>query len=600
MIFKMKYIGLIALLSALLTGLAALDLTAQEAVETTETVEVEGQIYSHELLESKNLVIITRKDLEDMHIKNTADLFSYFTAVDVSRRGPGDSSYDLTMRGSNFEQVLVLVDGVPFNNPQTGHFNTDFPFTVRDVERVEIIRGGTSTTYGAGAFAGVVNIILKKNDTLRLNVSGGENKFYGLSLQAGTKFGPLDVRVSVDRQKSDGYHEGREFEHLKVTGGIHYSRNNLDIDWNGGYLEKDFGAQGFYAPFPSVEEIDTVFSRFRLQKRTGKWHYALSYAYRRHNDFFVLDRYRPGYYSNESLTHQHYIQGTGGYNHKGLKIAVGGELKDESMDSLSMGERQRTTGAFFANLSFLFNKKSGFDAGIRRNLLPGGRSNFTYYAGLFRNLGAFVLRGGYGKSFRSTSFTELYYNSPSNKGDELLEPEVSRNIEVSLSWLRERFHMDVSVFYRDQKNTIDWVKQVSSAPWQAVNIAANDLVGFEITQRWTLGSTKLMIGFERLWALDKPEGFISKYGLRFPDLMVKANILQPIGKRIRVGGNYRYKRIYDTGEQGHFLDLTVSTVWSRLEIGLRMDNVFNTIIEEIPGVEIPGRWMYVTFSYKYD
>jgi outer membrane cobalamin receptor len=48
----------------------------------------------------------------------------------------------MTMRGSNFEQVLVMVDGVPFGNPQTGHFNTDFPFSVRDVETsLSILKG---------------------------------------------------------------------------------------------------------------------------------------------------------------------------------------------------------------------------------------------------------------------------------------------------------------------------------------------------------------------------------------------------------------------------------------------------------------------------
>lgn len=159
------YIFLVSMLFLTLPALTTAD-------GIVETVDVEGRIFSNELMESKNMVIITSADLERLKIKDMADLFSFFTAVNVSRRGASETSFDLTMRGGNFEQVLVVVNGIPLNNPQTGHFNGDFPFSVGDVDRVEILRGGSSTAYGAGAFAGMINVILKRKPFTTLHFRG--------------------------------------------------------------------------------------------------------------------------------------------------------------------------------------------------------------------------------------------------------------------------------------------------------------------------------------------------------------------------------------------------------------------------------------------
>ncbi|MCP4218110.1 MAG: TonB-dependent receptor [bacterium] len=591
------------LAAALLSGLF---FPASLAADIVEKVEVKGEIFSAELLNSKNMVIISEDDLQKLKIKDMADLFSFFTALNVSKRGASETSFDITMRGGNFEQVLVLVNGVPLNNAQTGHFNSDFPFSVTDVHRVEILRGGSSTTYGGGAFAGMVNIILKKESAFSVSLTGGENKFSSASLTAGKKFKNLSLRLSFNKDHSSGFHEGREFDNLKFTVGGYYNAANTLVDFFAGYLNKDFGAKGFYAPYSSTEVIDSYFYRFMVKRKWRNLDCALTYSFNRHNDFFVLDRERPALYSNESLTNQHYLHFTTAFSVKKLKGNGGFEVNRETMDSTSMGDRERDKGAVFLNLNYYFDKsqRMGVDLGIRRNFLPArvsreSNSNFTYYAGLYRRLGAsFILKTGYGKSSRLPSFTELYYLSPSNIGDENLEPEVSHNFETSLSYLKENYQLDLSVFYRNQDNVIDWIKATSSSPWAAVNIEKNDILGIELTQRLHYNRTLVVLGIERLFAVNEHEGFQSKYGLRFPDFSLKLNLMQPIGKKLKAAINYHYKQIYNTEEKGHFMNLALSYPLGDLEFRLRMDNVFNTIIREIPGVEVPGRWIYFTVAYS--
>lgn len=567
--------------------------------QIVETVEVEGRIFSNES-HSKNMVFISARDLEELKIKDMADLFSYFTAVNISKRGPAESSFDITMRGSNFEQVLVLVNGVPLNNPQTGHFNGDFPFSVGDVGRVEILRGGSSTTYGGGAFAGVINIILKKTVDFHFSAAGGENKFASASLRGGKQFKNLRVNFSLNRANSAGFHKGREFDQLKLTAGSSYKRKNTEMDFFTGYLEKDFGARGFYAPLPSGEEIKSYFYRFHWRQSYKRFNYSLTYSYNRHEDYFILDRQRPDYFQSESDTSLRYLNVTAAYKGERLSAAVGMDVKRESMDSSTMGFRKRNRGAVFLNLNYLWLKSGGIDVGIRRNMLPEGYGddNFTFYSGIFFRMGGGgIFRAGYGKSFRLGSFTELYYRSPANIGNGELEPEVSHNFETSFSLLRERYQFDISLFYRNQENLIDWVRYPGESVWRAENIDKNDIVGIELTQRFVMGRTTISLGIERLTAVNKQIGFESKYGFRFPDFSVKMNVVQPVVGRVRLAVNYMYKRIYKTSEKGHFMNVVLSVPVGKVELSLRVDNVFNTKIEEIPGLRVPGRWIYLGISY---
>jgi iron complex outermembrane receptor protein len=578
------------------------------SAQIVEEVEVTGKIFSHDS-HSKNMVIISAADLEEFKIKDMAELFSFFTALNTSKRGAGETSFDITMRGGNFEQVLVLVDGVPLNNPQTGHFNSDFPFSLEDVARVEILRGGSSTISGAGAFAGVVHIYLKKmekNTDLQIKASGGDNKFYSTALYAGKTFKNLGFRVSMDKNKSDGYYDGQEFDNLKFTAGSFYRHKNTEIDLHAGYLKKDFGAAGFYAPYPSKETIKSNFYRLGIKQRFKEWDIALTYSYNKHQDYFILDGTRPSLFQSESDTHLNFLNLSASYKVNGFTASAGAELRGETIDSTSMGNRKRNRGALFLNINLALGSKTGIDVGIRRNFEADENSNFTYYTGLYYRLNKdIMMRAGYGKSFRLPSFTELYYNSPANIGNPLLEPEVSHNYEVSLSMLRGYYQGDLSLFYRTQSNMIDWFRQYdvfSSTfyPWQAVNVEINDIIGIEWTNRIRVNRTMVSLGIEKLSAVNREDmtGFQSKYGFRFPDFTIKAGIIQPIANFAKAAANYTYKHINGTTEKGHFMNLILTVPIGNVELGFRLDNVFDSIIEEIPGLKVPGRWFYMTFAYK--
>ena len=562
-----------------------------------KNIVVSGKVFSREH-SSKNLIIITASELRELQVKNLANLFSLFTAVNIQRRGPAETSFDISMRGSNFEQVLLLVNGMAWNNPQTGHFNGDLPFQIEDIERVEIVRGGSSTTYGGGAFAGMVNIILKKKNDLHLSFTAGENKYLSSAINWGKELGKLNVSLSANKTTSTGYYPGRETDHHKFSGAVSFQDRDFQADFFAGFLDKKFGAADFYAPYPSYEEVSAFYTSLQGQKKIDNFILALKYLYQTHDDDFTLDRHNRSFFSSNSQTRINVLHGSLEFQKQKFQLTSGFEWKNEHMDSSSMGIHGRNQFALYSNIGIGFGK-TGMDGGMRLNLSENGINHVTFFTGISRPITSLlVIKGSVGSSFRIPSFTEMFYHSPANIGDGNLQPETSLNYEFSLSFLKPGNQFDLSLFYRDQKNLIDWVRPDNSTPWQAVNWAEHDVVGVEMNQEFTWSGTRVRAGIERLWVLDHQSDWQSKYGLRFPDFTIKLNVMRRLFDFVSMVANYHYKQIHKTAEKGHFFNLSLTFRIDKIRLSLRGENLFNTIIEEIPGLPIPGRWFYVTISYR--
>ena len=99
----------------------------------------------------------------EMQQRGYTTLVQALTAVPglgvVQAGGPGGQA-SVFIRGTNSEDVLVLLDGVPVNDPSdpNGAFNFG-DYTLSDIERIEIVRGPMSGLYGSNAIGGVINII---------------------------------------------------------------------------------------------------------------------------------------------------------------------------------------------------------------------------------------------------------------------------------------------------------------------------------------------------------------------------------------------------------------------------------------------------------
>jgi vitamin B12 transporter len=112
---------------------------------------------------ASGVTIIDRATIEQRGYTSLVDALSAVPGLRVAQSGGPGSQASVFIRGTNSNQVLVLRDGVPINDPadpgSAFNFGDD---TLNDIERIEIIRGPMSSLYGSGAMGGVINLISRR------------------------------------------------------------------------------------------------------------------------------------------------------------------------------------------------------------------------------------------------------------------------------------------------------------------------------------------------------------------------------------------------------------------------------------------------------
>ncbi len=139
--------------------LLSLCLPAQEISLPIDTVYVKtAKVPTRTYETGRYVTIIKQEQITKQAQLSLDDILRYVPGVEVQSRNAFGAQGDLTMRGSTFTQVLVLVDGVRYNDPLTGHFNGYIPVPLVEMERIEVLRGPAAAVKGPDALGGVINI----------------------------------------------------------------------------------------------------------------------------------------------------------------------------------------------------------------------------------------------------------------------------------------------------------------------------------------------------------------------------------------------------------------------------------------------------------
>ncbi|MDR2499551.1 MAG: TonB-dependent receptor plug domain-containing protein, partial [Treponema sp.] len=123
----------------------------KEGVTVTGTAETTQQMR-----------VIGKEAIERRNAKDLAALLEEELDMSVTRFGAYGNQTDINMRGFDTERIAILIDGVPANSPRSGEFDVN-QIDLNNVERIEVIYGGSDTKYNvSGALGGVINIITVK------------------------------------------------------------------------------------------------------------------------------------------------------------------------------------------------------------------------------------------------------------------------------------------------------------------------------------------------------------------------------------------------------------------------------------------------------
>ncbi|MEJ2538738.1 MAG: TonB-dependent receptor [Gemmatimonadota bacterium] len=542
--------------------------------------------------------VITARRLQSLPVRNLEEALRWSLGVDLQDRSPAQA--DLSIRGSSFEQVLVLVDGVRMSDPQTGHFDLDLTVPLEQVERIEILRGPASAIYGADAMGGVVNIVTR--DGLDSDVSkgtvradGGSFGRWGWGVAATVPTGPWRLGVSASQDVADGHRDGTDYRIIRTGGRVvgpgAGGRLVLDV----GHARRDFGAAEFYAPYNSYEETRTTTATARwVRSLEGGATLEPRVSWRRHEDDFVLERDEPEAFRNLHDSRQLTAELTGRIPLGSMGgLALGGEWSRQTLESTNLGDREQDWRAIFGEVSF---RTGGFrlQGGARWDdrddvgsfVSPSASATFEAGAGI-------SLRAAAGRTFRAPTWTERYYEDPANVGNPDLQKEQGWSAEVGGRARTSLATVSATVYRRQVDDLIDWARPSGadpSVPWETRNVEEARFTGLELSVD-ELRYGELVFRASAAWIdveTEEAAGFFSKSALRPIIREFNAGVAVPLPDRSAL-----HLLVADRTRRGGGGGPTVDV---RLEVGmgngtLYLDgrNLTDADFADVTGLPVAGR-----------
>jgi len=614
-IFVYKF-HVVAAIMLVLSPVFISSLMAQEektgSYELDEIVVTGSRIPQHLSRIGQSMSIIGRAEIEALPVDNISDLLEIVGGVDIRQRGGQGIQADVSIRGSSFEQTLILVDGFNVSDSQTGHHNLDVPINLEDIERIEILKGPGARVFGHNAMAGVINIITRDADQRAVggHVTYGAHDFFSFGGNIDRKIGRMSNRMSVSRRTSTGHIENEEtdfdirtlFYKGTLNGENHMVRLGV------GVTRKDFGAYRFYSDaYPNQREsTETLLVYGNAHYKTTDMDIMPRVFWRRHDDDFKIE-IGGLWYRNKHRTDSYGVQiGTRYESTIGI-TAVGGEITVEDLESDNLGDHDRQRHGIF--LEHKFYPDDRVTLGLGASAMNYSDWGWEYWPGADINIklaAGFNCFASLAKSFRVPTYTELYYNTPANQGNRDLKPERAWTWEAGIRRLGRGFETNASLFFRDSENVIDWSRESGQEVWKVRNIAESKTRGFELGCDFFPAAFfdtpfNMVINLSYMYLdTDRDTGaFESKYVLDHLRHQLKGfvniNWLDNLTQMITA----RYEKRINTDSYGVF-DSRLIYKWDQYELFLDITNIFDESYVGGGFSPAAGRWIICGIRFNKD
>ena len=571
---------------------AVAPLLAQQVQGQRDSIVVTGTYEPMTLEEIDRAIRVLPVRTQSLVLATLADVLRMDPSLDLGERVPNGVQVDLSIRGSGFGQVLVLLNGQRLNDPQSGHHNMDIPVPLESVDRIEVMRGSGSALYGSDAVAGVLNIITAPPEAseFRVRTAIGSDGINQERTAIGLVGRKLSEQLSFSRDFSSGFRPDRDYRNLDFASTTRLVSKLGTGTLNMAYMDHPFGADQFYGDFNSWEDTKTWFAG--VQQAIGL-NTTVSFAFRRHSDLFVLYRDQPDVFTNHhsdeswqaALRRRHELGATS-------TLYYGVEGVHESVISTNLGTHARSRGAAYGAIDVRAWKRFSLNIAAREEMYRKWSGAFTpsVSAGVWVSP-VLKVRASVSRAFRVPSYTELYYHDPANIGSPDLRPERAWSYETGMVWVpNQRLHGELTYFTRRERDGIDFYRPTPDSIYRALNIQNLDFRGVEAAVRYRLSQTHTFdLRYTALHGQQDtvPVG-ITKYTFNYPaDSGVFGWMIAPRSNfllRARVGVLKRQAR-----DAYALWDVYAAMPHGRVHPFLQVTNVSNTSYEEVRGVPMPGR-----------
>lgn len=577
-------------------------LTAQETV-LDEVIVSSPRIELSMGQQSRSVTTITAEEIAESGANTLIDVLSDVAGIELRSRGAQDVQSDIYIRGGGFDQVLLLIDGIKVDNPQTGHHTLNAILPIEIIERVEILKGAAGRVYGQNAFSGAINIVTKTPSTedLKVTLSGGSFDYQKAALFATDQRESSSHTLYAETISSDGYRYNTDYYNQNYLWKSSWKTDQEPIELLASFNNRRFGANGFYASPTFTDQFEATQSSLLglTTSINGNWHIKPKLYWKRGQDEFILFKNDPSIYRNMHITNKLGAEVNATKKHALGTTGIGFELAHVSIRSNNLGEHARTLAHGYLEHRFVSN---------RWDVTPGfSVSHYTdqdtfFYPGIdigFQINGDSRLFFNSGYTYRIPTYTDLYYNDPTTLGNESLLPEKALSTELGFRHRQNNWKLSISLFQREAKNYIDYVVLAGEERWQATNIDQILSQGGELDVVLNSNSHKFSVGYAYLKDdVDGVSSALSRYAINSRKHHLSTRWTLRWNSLITSSISYRYAE-QDSGYHYNVVDANMAVVKGRVKLSLSAHNILNADYTEQNLVPMPKGHALLSLQYQF-
>ncbi len=560
--------------------------------------------------------VIDRRVIDQRGAVFAADILADVPGLSVVRSGAFGGVAQVRMRGATPGKTLVLVDGVPVNDPAEVNGAYDFSgLELSDIERIEVLSGPQSSLWGSDAIGGVIAFTTRELDGLAVAAEVGSFDTMRGRLAAGVStdrsgFGAWISRFRTDgisaADEADGNPEADGLTTTTVGAKARYAFTDaVSVDGSVRRTESDADLDGFPAPaYALADTADTqsgeqwsAVGRLRLQAFGLKHQFSLSASEISRETVSAF----PSMFDADRRAWRWQADGAA----RGVAFVIGAERED-TQGSLSTGnvadlgvtsafataridptDRLILTGALRVDDTDTFGSKTT------------GRVSAAFDAGA-----GLTLSAAWGTGFKTPSISQAacdfcFSSSPLP----VLRPETAEGYEGAIGWTSadRRIEGRATLYRLSVEDQITYVFDPLTFDSVYVNIAETRTDGVELEGRARLrGGFDLSLAYAWTDARDQTTGARL---LRVPETAGSAT-LGWTGARL--SGALTVRAESDQADSGGVRDGFVVAnlngsyaLTEAVTLTARVENLDDAHYQQVLGYGEPGRSGYVGIRLRY-
>jgi vitamin B12 transporter len=572
--------------------------------------------------------VITSAMIEQKGYYNLAQALNDIAGLATTQSGGLGQTTSIFTRGMASGSMLVMIDGVRFNDASTTANNAILEnISLDNVKQIEIIKGGMSSIWGGNASAGVINIITKtpkngvhgslngsygtygtydvggdvsyKNDTIGIRAGGSRLATNGISALA-----PL--KSEKDRMGQNNFYGSFDFTPNKHHS-FSFSANqtNTDADFDDSYsalLANDaYSYSNGTGKFTSAKYTfsdENYQSTLQATKADGERKYYTTGSFGDNENIYKFSTDNYSWINKYSYTDGTLI---GGLEYLGVNGLNQYNTYTPSQD------KYIDQGVFMSNL-YNLTDTTLLETNLRYDHFSKFDDETSYKVGIKQKIGEFEARANYGKSFDAPSGYQLANTYPASS----LNPSTTKGYELGLKYAKI---LDVVYFSNTVKDEIIYTGSWPTSGY-ANSYGDTKYNGIEIALNTTL-TEQILLSANYTKLFDFNEQIVMANGSIGPKTRrpkETANIslsYEPIEKLTTlVSAQYigdRFDNDYSTWpasivSTGNYILWNTSVTYDvtpSISVAMYFKNMFDKDYQSVYGYNSEGRTLTGKLTYKF-